>query len=159
MAFHFNIILSHTQIFQVASFLQVSPLKPAHIPLIPHAQSISSSCIWNFMRVANHEAPCAIFSSLLRPPSPKSMFSVIMRELHPDKTIGKIKVLCILILVLLDSTSENKISWTKRQEVFSEFIILLVYSWVQFWLTSYPNIWILQLVQRIYLVSFCCDFF
>jgi hypothetical protein len=61
--------------------------------------------------------------------------------------------------VLLDSTSENKISWTKRQEVFSEFIILLVYSWVQFWLTSYPNIWILQLVQRIYLVSFCCDFF
>ena len=67
-------------------------------------------------------------------PPPNLCSSVIMRDnrLHPDKTIGKIKVLCILILVFLDSTSENKTSWTKRQEVFSEFIIPLVYSWVQF---------------------------
>ena len=51
---------------------------------------------------------------------------------HPHKTTGKIVDLYILIFAFLESNLTDKIFFTEWYQAFSEFNVLLKFSWMQF---------------------------
>lgn len=51
---------------------------------------------------------------------------------HPYKTSGEIKLLCILIFMFLDGEREGKRFWTEWWLAFSEFLMPLISSYIQF---------------------------
>ena len=93
-----------------------------------------------------------LFSNIL---SLRSCLKVMDQVSHPHKTTGKIMVLQILIFKFLDSKLENKRFCTEWQ-VFPDFNLLLMSSWIEFWLLRlFPIIWTLPPFQRNYQPLYC----
>jgi hypothetical protein len=51
---------------------------------------------------------------------------------HPYNTTGRIMVLYILTFTFLDSRQKDKRPWTKQQQAFPEFILLLISSCMKY---------------------------
>jgi hypothetical protein len=77
--------------------------------------------------------------------------------LHPHKTTGQITVLCILIFTFLDS--RQKI--IELNEPSPKFDLLLISSWMEWFVSAFLNILILHHFQRIFynnMLQFCPAF-
>jgi hypothetical protein len=70
---------------------------------------------------------------ILEHPQPTFFCSMRHQVSHPYKT-GRIRVLSILIVVFFGSRLADKRFCTKRQDTLPYFSVLLISSWMEFWL-------------------------
>ena len=184
----FNIIVSsNAWAFQIFSFPQVSPPKPwihlssprtCYVNWPSHSwfdhpnnigdkyQSLSFS-LYSFLQsraTLSFLGPSILLSTLFSHTF-SLLFTLIVSDQvsHPYKTTGNIIVLYILMFIFLDTKLEYKIFSTKWYQALPEFILLLIFSWIEFWFVrvvpQYMNCYTLSdELLSVFILWFCPAF-
>jgi hypothetical protein len=117
---------------------------PAHLTRLDFITLIKSvwcplRCLLQPPATSSLLSPIILLSSLFSNNlSLRYSLSVRDPRFTPIQGTGKITVFCILILKSLDRTRENKRFCNKWQQTYSNFNLLLIYSWMH--LCSYENL-------------------